>query len=152
MRIPVGMIVKQIIDEKRLKAKDVGDKIGISRQAVYQSYAKMIFSEGEIIRWSDALGVTKEDFIDRWKNDPLNQDSASKESSTYLLEHLTALEEQFKRLLTQIDVKDRQIDTKDQQIQSLTEMLKMTLGKPELGEDDACDVPVIMLNSLLLSA
>ena len=68
MKIPAGMIVKQIIDEKGLKAKEVGDKMSISRQAVYQSYAKMVFSDSEIERWSAALGVTKDDFLNRWNN------------------------------------------------------------------------------------
>lgn len=125
MKIPAGMVVKQIIDEKRLKAQEVADKMGVSRQAIYQSYAKMVFSEGDMVRWSNALGVTKEEFLSRWKDGSAqSEELLNKDSSNYLLEHLSSLEEQFKRLLNQIDVKDRQIE-------GLQEMLKMTLGKPE---------------------
>lgn len=113
IKIPVGMIIKQIIDEKRLKGKDVADKMGVSRQSIYQSYAKQELSDGEMSRWADALGVTKEEMLKRWEsamNGSARDEADSIPNGNYLLEHLSNLEEQFKRLLNQIDVKDRQIE------------------------------------------
>ena len=130
IKIPVGMIIKQIIDEKRLKGKEVADKMGVSRQSIYQSYAKQELSDGEMSRWADALGVTKEEMIKRWESAMIgvpSSDAINNEPSGYLMEHLTALEEQFKLLLSQLDTKDRQLDVKDRQIEKLMDLL----GKPE---------------------
>jgi len=137
MKIPAGMIVKQIIDEKGLKAKEVGEKMSVSRQAVYQSYAKMVFSDNEIERWSAALGVTKEDFLNRWNNTNTGEGG---NDSNYLLEHLTSLEEQFKRLLNQLDVKDRQIEKLMDLLGKHNGVIKLRASRnvmrliPEMGE------------------
>jgi transcriptional regulator with XRE-family HTH domain len=126
IKIPVGMIIKQIIDEKRLKGKEVADKMGVSRQSIYQSYAKQELSDGEMTRWADALGVTKEEMIKRWESaitGTPNNDASNIEPSAYLMEHLTNLEEQFQRLLTQLDTKDKQLEVKDRQIEKLMDLL-----------------------------
>jgi transcriptional regulator with XRE-family HTH domain len=57
----------------------------------------------------------------------------------YLQDQIKKLEENFSRLANQLDVKDGQI-------QNLSEMLKMTLGKSDLGEETPCFV----LNSLAI--
>jgi transcriptional regulator with XRE-family HTH domain len=120
LKIPAGMIVKQIIDEKKLKAADVGVKMGISRQAVYQSYAKMVFSDSDIDRWSAALGVTKEDFLSRWNSD--SQSSVPSESN-YLMEHLASMENEFKKFATITEQLQNQLAVKDRQIEKLMDLL-----------------------------
>lgn len=51
----------------------------------------------------------------------------------YLQDQIKKLEENFSRLANQLEVKDTQI-------QSLSEMLKMTLGKSDLGEKEPCEI------------
>jgi len=61
-------------------------------------------------------------------------------SRDYLQEYLVRLENQFKSLIDQLEVKDKQIETKDRQIERLMDLL----GKLSLGEDITC--PVYELN------
>lgn len=126
MKIPAGFIIKQIIDEKGLKGQEVADRMGMSRQAVYQSYAKMVLSDAEMLKWSEALGVSKDNFVNRLHSG--EAEPAPKGSSDYLIEHLTNLEEQFKRLLNQIDVKDRQIE-------GLQKTVEVLLGKSDPADE-----------------
>lgn len=116
---PIGLIIKEVAHDKNLKVSKLAELSGKSRQGIYVTFGRSEMSDEELSEWAKTLGVTKQYLFDRWKTD--NQDEANSDSS-YLMEHLSNLEEQFKRLLNQLE-------TKDSQIQSLTEMLKMTLGK-----------------------
>lgn len=59
-----------------------------------------------------------------WRSEVSTTNPASAGPDQYLQSYLEKLEEQFKRIVNQLE-------TKDMQIASLTEMLKMTLGKSE---------------------
>lgn len=50
-------------------------------------------------------------------------------SETYLISYLEKLEDQFKRMMSQIETKDKQIESKDRQIERLMDLL----GKLDLG-------------------
>jgi len=131
MKLPVGVIIKSIVDEKRIKVADIANKMGMTRQAIYYSYAKEEMSDGELSRWASVLGIPEGEIQSRWNNALNEISSASKpDDNSYLLDHLASLEEQFKRLLNQIEVKDRQIE-------GLQETVKVLLGKSE-------DVTILM--------
>ncbi len=68
-------------------------------------------NNADIIKWAGILGVSKEEIIARRSGNHVTEPiSEIPNESNYLLDHLTNLEEQFKRLLNQLDVKDRQIE------------------------------------------
>lgn len=127
IKIPMGMILKQIIDEKKLKAQDVADKLGISRQSVYQSYAKLAMSEEDIARWAVALGVDKQDIYDRMES------RASDSGSEYLKEFLANMETQFNELKEIFSV---ELSAKNRQIEKLMDLL----GKLEVSEETTCKI------------
>jgi transcriptional regulator with XRE-family HTH domain len=139
MKIPAGMIVKQIIDEKRLRAADVADKMGISRQAVYQSYAKMVFSDTDITNWSNALGIHRDEFIKRYQsaNNSKHDESTSFDASKYLTDHLMSLESEFKVFTEQAKALTEQLQNqlavKDRQIEKLMDLL----GKPNPAVEES---------------
>jgi DNA-binding transcriptional MerR regulator len=129
VRLPVGVVIKQIIDEKGLKPLEVAGKLKVSRQNVYLTYTRRDMSDGEIRRWAHALGVTWDE-INKRRDVTMPSQSVQEptiDNSNYLLEHLSGLEEQFKRLLTQLETKDRQI-----------EKLMDLLGKLDLSENKPC--------------
>lgn len=136
MKIPIGVIIKSIIDEKRLKVVDVAEKMGLTRAAVYQSYAKQEMSESEIQRWTDAIGVQDGEILNRRAAMAKGgSETANTADNSYLLDHLARIEETFKeslkQLQAQIDIKDRQLETKDEQMRGLQKTVDVLLGKSE---------------------
>jgi hypothetical protein len=115
---PIGLIIKEIAAEKNIKVSTLAQLSGKSRQTVYFTFGRTDMTDQEIAEWAVVLGTSKDILFDRWKNN--TKEEGLSHDSNYLMEHLTNLEEQFKRLLNQLDVKDRQI-----------EKLMDLLGKPE---------------------
>lgn len=116
---PIGLIIKEAASAKNLKASKLATLLNKSRQTIYFTFGRDEMSDEELQEWANVLGTTKQSLLDKWKNSTTEE--AAPESS-YLLEHLVSLEEQFKRLLNQIDVKDRQIE-------GLQKTVEVLLGK-----------------------
>ncbi|SDE19437.1 hypothetical protein SAMN04487996_1042 [Dyadobacter soli] len=131
-RIPVGVIIKEIIDEKSLRPQDVADALRINRQNIYLIYNRSKMSDTELRKWAKALGVTKEEIEKRMSLmvSETGQGSQS-DAGNYLMEYLAKIETEFRALKDQLHVKDTQIA-------SLQELLKMSLGKPDLGGNTPC--------------
>jgi succinate dehydrogenase flavin-adding protein (antitoxin of CptAB toxin-antitoxin module) len=113
---PIGLVIKEVANEKNIKVAKLAELSGKARPTIYQTFGRSEMSDEELGEWSKVLGVTKDHLFSRWKT----EEKPDTSNSNYLLEHLTALEDQFKRLLNQLDVKDRQI-----------EKLMDLLGKPK---------------------
>ena len=60
-KVPIGMIIKQIVHEKNLSALKLAEKTGLTRQGVYNAYSRTSMHEGEIEKWATALGVSPEE-------------------------------------------------------------------------------------------
>ncbi|MDQ6479833.1 helix-turn-helix transcriptional regulator [Dyadobacter sp. LHD-138] len=136
-KLPIGLVLRQIVDEKTISPSYLVKELGISKQAVYNNFKRTDMNNGDIIKWAKVLGVSTEEIVGRWRGE-INPE-VTKDESNYLLEHLASLEEQFKRLLNQIDVKDRQIE-------GLQKTVDVLLGKSDVSENVTRDV--IKLNSL----
>ncbi|WP_254562182.1 helix-turn-helix domain-containing protein [Dyadobacter diqingensis] len=121
---PVGLIIKSLIAEKNLSAEQMAKLTGKSRQQVYNDFNRVGMKDDEIEKYTNALQIEKQVVYDLLENK-----SVEGNESNYLQEHLTNLEEQFKRLLNQIDVKDRQIE-------GLQKTVDVLLGKSEPGTDE----------------
>ena len=144
----IGAVIKEISIEKNLKVAKLSELSGKNRQAVYMTFGRSEMTNEEIKEWAKVLGVTYDELFDRWKN-PSEDDTSV--SSNYLLEHLANLEEQFKRLLGQLEIKDKQLEVKDQQMAGLQKTVEVLLGKYSVSEDVTCteeDEPNHVLNSL----
>lgn len=117
---PVGKVIKSIIEDKNLSAEQVAKLVGKSKQQVYNDFNRVGMKDDQIERYADALQVDKQLIYNRIEG----TEKDAGESSSYLMEHLASLEEQFKRLLNQIEVKDRQIE-------GLQKTVEVLLGKSE---------------------
>lgn len=127
---PIGLVIKGLIREANLSTEQVAALIGKSKQSVYNDYNRVGMKDDEIGRYAKALNIEKEVIYERVGESPnINQ------GSNYLLEHLANLEEQFKRLLHQLEIKDKQLD-------GLQRTVDVLLGKSNVDEN------VTRLNSL----
>lgn len=143
---PIGPILRQIVDEKSISNSHLIKALGVSKQAMYNSFKRTDMRNEEIEKWAEILGVTKEEIISRWKNEGSKQ-AQPQADSNYLMEHLASLEEQFKRLLSQLEIKDKQLEVKDQQMAGLQKTVDVLLGKSE-GVMKLMATPIIELSAL----
>lgn len=136
---PIGLVIKGLIREANLSTEQVATLLGKSKQSVYNDYNRVGMKDDEIGRYAKALNIEKEVIYERVGDSPVIA-----QSSNYLMEHLANLEEQFKRLLSQLEIKDKQLEVKDQQMAGLQKTVDVLLGKSDVIEDVTCRV----LNSL----
>lgn len=109
MKQPIGLTIKEIVQKKNLSPADLADKLGTSRQTVYNTYNRGTLHEGEIAKWADALEVSKDELLhpERYvKDSPKNIDFGAETLQT------------IKRLL------DEELREKNEQIRSLQESLR----------------------------
>lgn len=85
-KMPIGLIIKQIIKENNLSAIDVANKLGVSRQAVYHAFSRDKMALDERKSWAKALGVDISEFDKR--------SSVTKQvtSEDYLMKYIASLE------------------------------------------------------------
>jgi gas vesicle protein len=123
-KISIGMVLSQLLKESNLTAVIIAERMGKTKQNVYVDLKRTAMRDEQIADWAKALNIDKQIIYDRWN---AADKSESAPESNYLMDHLSNLEEQFKRLLTQLDTKDKQLEVKDRQIEKLMDLL----GKPE---------------------
>lgn len=85
-KIPIGLIIKQIIKENNLSAIDVASKLGVSRQAIYHAFSRDKMNLDERKSWADALGIDVSEF------DKRSGLSKSVNSDDYLMKYIASLE------------------------------------------------------------
>jgi len=85
-KIPIGLIIKQIIKENNLSAIDVAGKLGVSRQAVYHAFSRDKMSLDERKAWADALGIDVSEF------DKRSGLSKPNTPDDYLMKYIASLE------------------------------------------------------------
>lgn len=143
---PVGLVIKSLIAEKNLSAEQVAKLIGKSKAQVYNDYNRVGMKDDEIERYANGLSIDKKLVYELMES----TQSEKNASPSYLTEHLTSLEEQFKKFADQYKFMNEQLQqqlaTKDRQIEKLMDLL----GKPDLSEDVTC--PVHELISYKMSA
>lgn len=111
-KTPIGMNIKKLVKKNNLSVQILADKLGISRQAVYNTYHRSDMHEGELKRWSKAMNVT----IDELTNESFNSELTNKSSDngTFGNEVL----QNIQKLL------EEEIREKNDQIRALQEALK----------------------------
>lgn len=85
-KISIGLIIRQIIKENKLSAIDIADKLGVSRQAVYQAFSREKMNLEERKNWAKALGVEVAEFDKR----SVNQTTSN--GDEYLMKYIQELE------------------------------------------------------------
>lgn len=110
-KIPIGVIIRQIIKENNLPVIDVANKLGVSRQAVYQTFNREKMTLEEKQSWADALGIEVTEF------DKKDDNQMSTNGDDYLMKYIQELET---RLIKQ-----------DETISHLRRVNEVLLGKSD---------------------
>ncbi|SDG72862.1 hypothetical protein SAMN04487996_12295 [Dyadobacter soli] len=143
METPIGVIIKEIANEKNIKMGQLAELSGRTRQGMYVVFGRSDMKNEEIEEWAGILGVSKDYIFNKWKN---NGKSDTSVDSEYLLKHLAALEHQFKAQTEQskalADQLQSQLAVKDKQIERLMDLL----GKlsPASDESKVLSHPALM--------
>jgi len=85
-KIPIGLVIRQIIKENNFSAIDIAGKLGVSRQAVYQAFSRDKMNQEERRVWAKALEVEVDEF------DKRSSSVLSSNSNDYLMKYIEALE------------------------------------------------------------
>lgn len=143
-KFPIGLVLRQIFDEKVISPTELAKALGISKQSVYNNFKRTDMLNTEIIKWAAALGVTAEEIKNRWNGQPAKleipkMNNLEESGDVYLQQHLINLEEQFKALAEQLRVKDKQME-------GMQHTINVLLGKSDLSGNVTRDI--IKLNSM----
>jgi arsenate reductase-like glutaredoxin family protein len=145
--LPIGLVLRQIFDEKTISATHLVKELGISKQAVYNNFKRTNMNNADINKWAEILGVTSEEILSRRRGEKTESSTVEqKGESKYLMDHLANLEEQFKRLLQQLEIKDKQLEVKDQQMAGLQKTVEILLGKSK-GVMKLMATPIVELGA-----
>ena len=118
---PIRLVIREIMDEKRLKPSKVAERLGKQRQFVYDTLHKRdSMSIEEIEEWAIALDVKKEEILFRLDG-TMPKQIASNQEEGYLMGQVRDLRET-------LDFYKNQLTEKDLTIRALSSLL---LGKVE---------------------
>ncbi|MEA5402663.1 MULTISPECIES: helix-turn-helix domain-containing protein [Arcicella] len=122
-KYPIGLIIKDLIAEKNLSISIIANQLGISRQAIYQSFNRKTMDKEDIEKWAKALETTSEVILS--KIDGKKEDN---EENNYLLQILERIEKQMTEQSEQLRRKDEQIS---QLLQTNNALVMNSLKKDE---------------------
>ena len=132
-KLPIGLIIKDLIAEKNLSISGVADTLGISRQAVYQSFNRKTMDKEDIAKWANALETTSEDILSK-----IDGKKDENDENNYLLEILLRIEKQMNEQTEQLRRKDEQIS---QLLQTNNALVMNSLGKLKSVHRDRFGLP-----------
>lgn len=127
-KVPIGLIIKDLIAKKNLSVASVATALGISRQAVYQSFNRKHMDEHELARWAEALKVDNIEIIGMMEVEAFTEKNTNNDK--YLQEYLEKLEVMFNQ---EISKKNEQINellrTNQQLAQTNNALVMAQLGR-----------------------
>lgn len=122
-KIPIGLVIKQIVEEKKMKVADIAKSMSVERGTIYNTFKKSALLDSELNEWSNLLGLSSQDLLNKQYLDIVQNISTSlnQNPNQYLIDKLNEIEKMFKE----------QITVKDQQIAGLQRTVDVLLGKSE---------------------
>jgi transcriptional regulator with XRE-family HTH domain len=127
-KVPIGLIIKDLIARKNLSVANVATALGMSRQSVYQSFNRKHMDEHELSRWAIALSVDKRELEGLMDVENFTEKNTSNDK--YLQEYLEKLEVMFNQ---EISKKNEQINellrTNQQLAQTNNALVMAQLGR-----------------------
>lgn len=118
MKKPIGLIIREIIDEKRFTVIEVAERMKMNRQNVYQTFGRDKLPIDKIEQWAKALEVST-DYLLAKDNEVTDYD-IPKLPDDYLMKYVAELEARIKEQSQQLDMQN--------------ETIRVLLGKSEVGE------------------
>ncbi len=95
MKTPIGLIIREVIEEKNLSIPDIAVKMGTSRQNVYQTFGRKTMPANQLEKWSSVIGITVEDLLKK-QNLSTNNQNKSIDSGAFGQEVLDKVIEELK--------------------------------------------------------
>lgn len=84
--LPIGLVISQLIEERRVRKKDLAIRLGKGRQYIYDTFARKTMTFEELENWANALEMTVEEIERRQKPEQLSeQNSSFKNDSTLMV-------------------------------------------------------------------
>jgi predicted DNA-binding protein YlxM (UPF0122 family) len=123
-KVPIGLIIKIIVQENNLSVQRIADEMKLTRQAVYATYKRTSMHEGEKKEWARALKVSP----DRLSEEDFNQQTTTKtvETPSFGDEVLQTIR---KLLEEEIKEKNEQIRALQDALKESQKMSSLLLGK-----------------------
>lgn len=129
MEKPIGLIIREIIEEKNFRINDLAASMGVSRQMIYNSYGKDRLKRADLEKWSEALGVSVDEMkarqIGNYQTDN-NGDAVLQEIHKMLGEELKDKNDQI-RALQEALKQSQQLIRESQQLARENQQLAMAL-------------------------
>lgn len=133
MKTPIGLIIRQLIEEKNLSIPVVAERMGMSRQNVYQNFGRKSLTQDQLEKWANALGVNANELTER-QNLSVQKSESSNESVAFGAEVAARIEDHFRKIedfyQEQLRAYLEQLKAKDQQIEKLLGLLGKSKGAP----------------------
>ena len=57
-KIPIGLVIKDLIKQKDIDVTQLAKELGIARNTVYQVFGRSKLSEDDLKKWANVLGVS----------------------------------------------------------------------------------------------
>lgn len=118
--LPIGLVIKEIIQKKKLSVGKLSEKLGMSRQGIYNTYSRTTMHEGEIDKWCNALGIKPEELI----SPELNHGNEA--ATSFAEETLNSIR---KMLEEELREKNEQIKALQEALRESQQMSRVLLGK-----------------------
>jgi uncharacterized protein YfkK (UPF0435 family) len=124
-QIPIRLIIKEIMDEKKIKPAELAKRLGKQRQYVYDTIHKReTMTLSEIETWANGLGTTKQDILSRLEPKERFETKSISETDEIFVADPNYLMRQVRKLEDMLDFYKSQLIEKDNTIRVL-------LGKSE---------------------
>lgn len=121
-KIPIPLIIKEIIDEKNYSVSYIAEKLGKGVHFVYDTFKRKSMKVDELDIWAAVLGVSVEEIIER-------QFPKNPEFESMNLEIDSKISDDYLKLLVK-ELKER-IKEQNLTIATQSETIRVLLGKSE---------------------
>jgi transcriptional regulator with XRE-family HTH domain len=123
-KVPIGVIIKRLVDKNNLSAKYLADKTGLTRQGVYATFKRAHMHEGDLEKWANVLNVTVQDLLmTNFASDLPNKSADNGSFGNEVLQNIQKLLEE------EIKEKNEQIRALQEALKESQQMAKALLGK-----------------------
>lgn len=127
-KIPIGLIIKKIVKQKRLSVSQISNDYGIPRQTIYNTFTRTTMDLEEIDKWSEILETTRKELIDQSEGTESTKSTKSLDNGAFGDDTITRLNEEMSRLR---ETFTKELEAKNVQIAKLQDTVTTLLGKSE---------------------
>lgn len=129
----IGLILSELRKEKRITGVELGDRLGMTKQSVYDTFKnRKSMSLDDLERWAKALEVTTQEIINRSSGDVVVKERSADNGAfgENILSHIqNLLEEELREKNNEIREKNEQIRALQKALEQAQNLSTALLGK-----------------------